>query len=288
MSLTRFRKRIRGTLLSKAEQTWFPKWIDGYRQHCRADPDQDLPVNETLVIAFLRSLRDNRIVAWRRLQAARAIELYQEIVISTEDRLDFTAIKRKLHEISRTENQQTAPTTQQEKQLVDGEWNSGKLDASEPKPIQRMRGRMRVLGYRRSTETAYVGWLRRFIRHVDDERLERYGEAEIADFLTELALTGHVVAGTQNQAVSSLILFYEKVLGRELGFIHSLRAKESLYLPVVLTKPEILQVLKRLNRERNITIVMVTHEEDMAAYCDRIVRFVDGRVDRIDTASGAA
>ncbi len=57
-------------------------------------------------------------------------------------------------------------------------------------------------------------WLRRFIRHVDDERLERYGEREIADFLTELALTGHVVAGTQNQAISSLTLYYEKVLGR--------------------------------------------------------------------------
>ncbi len=78
-----------------------------------------------------------------------------------------------------------------------------------------------------------------FPKWVDDERLDRYGEPEIADFLTELALTGHVVAGTQNQAISSMTLYYEKVLGRELGFIHSLRAKESLYLPVVLTKSEV-------------------------------------------------
>ncbi|HEX6768065.1 MAG TPA: macrolide ABC transporter ATP-binding protein, partial [Candidatus Binatia bacterium] len=31
-------------------------------------------------------------------------------------------------------------------------------------------------------------------------------------------------------------------------------------------------------RDRGITIVMVTHEPDMAAYAKRVVRFVDGRV----------
>jgi putative ABC transport system ATP-binding protein len=42
---------------------------------------------------------------------------------------------------------------------------------------------------------------------------------------------------------------------------------------------EIMQLLSVLNRERGITIVMVTHEADMAAYARRVVRFVDGRVE---------
>ena len=42
---------------------------------------------------------------------------------------------------------------------------------------------------------------------------------------------------------------------------------------------EIMELLVALNRERRITVVMVTHEADMAAYARRIVRFVDGRVD---------
>ncbi|MGE5304896.1 MAG: ABC transporter ATP-binding protein [Alphaproteobacteria bacterium] len=42
---------------------------------------------------------------------------------------------------------------------------------------------------------------------------------------------------------------------------------------------EIMELLTALNRDRGITIVMVTHEPDMAAYAKRIVRFVDGRVD---------
>jgi len=42
---------------------------------------------------------------------------------------------------------------------------------------------------------------------------------------------------------------------------------------------EIMELLSVLNRDRGITIVMVTHEPDMAAYAKRTVRFVDGRVD---------
>ena len=41
---------------------------------------------------------------------------------------------------------------------------------------------------------------------------------------------------------------------------------------------EIMGLLSALNRERGITVLMVTHETDMAAYAQRTVRFVDGRV----------
>ncbi|HSN21552.1 MAG TPA: ATP-binding cassette domain-containing protein, partial [Usitatibacter sp.] len=42
---------------------------------------------------------------------------------------------------------------------------------------------------------------------------------------------------------------------------------------------EIMDLLVALNRERGITVLMVTHEPDMAAYARRIVRFLDGRVE---------
>ena len=41
---------------------------------------------------------------------------------------------------------------------------------------------------------------------------------------------------------------------------------------------EIMELITSLNRDRNITIIMVTHEPDMAAYTRRIVTFVDGLV----------
>ncbi len=48
---------------------------------------------------------------------------------------------------------------------------------------------------------------------------------------------------------------------------------------------EIMELLVRLNREAGLTIVMVTHEEDMAAFAGRLVVFTDGRVVR-DEAVG--
>lgn len=41
---------------------------------------------------------------------------------------------------------------------------------------------------------------------------------------------------------------------------------------------EIMELLTHLNQERGITVLMVTHEADMAAFAKRIVRFVDGMV----------
>ncbi len=51
---------------------------------------------------------------------------------------------------------------------------------------------------------------------------------------------------------------------------------------------EIMELLAALNREQGITIIMVTHEPDMAAYARRVVRFVDGRVASDELRSGLA
>jgi putative ABC transport system ATP-binding protein len=52
---------------------------------------------------------------------------------------------------------------------------------------------------------------------------------------------------------------------------------------------EIMELLAALNRERGITVLMVTHEPDMAAYARRVVRFVDGLIesDRLQPAAVA-
>ena len=46
------------------------------------------------------------------------------------------------------------------------------------------------------------------------------------------------------------------------------------------TSEEIMPLFRRLNRERGMTIVFVTHDPETSAYCDRIVHVRDGKVER--------
>lgn len=44
------------------------------------------------------------------------------------------------------------------------------------------------------------------------------------------------------------------------------------------TSVEVMEIFQRLNRERAITLVLVTHESDIAAYASRVIVFKDGKI----------
>ncbi|HEY8188109.1 MAG TPA: ABC transporter ATP-binding protein [Pyrinomonadaceae bacterium] len=57
------------------------------------------------------------------------------------------------------------------------------------------------------------------------------------------------------------------------------------------TSVEVMEIFQRLNRERGITLVLVTHEPDIADYAQRVVVFKDGRIKKdyqIENARDAA
>ena len=43
-------------------------------------------------------------------------------------------------------------------------------------------------------------------------------------------------------------------------------------------RAEVMRVLRQLNRENNITVVLITHYMEEAAQCDRVIVMDDGRV----------
>jgi len=44
------------------------------------------------------------------------------------------------------------------------------------------------------------------------------------------------------------------------------------------TGHEIMMLLEKLNKEEKITVVLVTHEKDIAAYAKRIINIKDGEI----------
>jgi putative ABC transport system ATP-binding protein len=52
------------------------------------------------------------------------------------------------------------------------------------------------------------------------------------------------------------------------------------------TSAEIMELFTMLNAEKGITVILVTHEPDIAAYSKRIIRFLDGHIVSDETTKG--
>jgi integron integrase len=119
--------------------------------------------------------------------------------------------------------------------------------AGTPRLLDRVRHAIRARHYSPRTEEAYVGWIRRFILFHGKRHPDTMGEAEVARFLSALAVDRKVSAGTQTQALSAILFLYRDVLRHDLGWLQNItRAKAPTHLPVVLTRDEVRAVFRHL------------------------------------------
>jgi hypothetical protein len=81
------------------------------------------------------------------------------------------------------------------------------------KLLDQVRDKLRTLHYSCRTENQYVHWIRRNILFHRKRHPAEMNAHEVEAFLTHLAVDRRVSAGTQNQALSALLLLYQKVLG---------------------------------------------------------------------------
>jgi len=116
-----------------------------------------------------------------------------------------------------------------------------------PRLLDRVREANRLRHGSRSTEKSYVGWIRRFILFHGKRHPAEMGAPEAAQFLSSLAVEGHVAASTQNQALSALLFLYRHVLHQDLPWLDDVvRARRPKHLPVVLTRDEVRAVISNL------------------------------------------
>ena len=112
--------------------------------------------------------------------------------------------------------------------VIDGGQSGTRTPPIVPKPklLDQVREAIRTRHYSGKTEKDYVHWIKRFIFFHNKRHPMEMAEAEIGQFLSNLATDGHVSASTQNQAFNALLFFYREVLKQELGPVNSLRAKQ--------------------------------------------------------------
>lgn len=110
--------------------------------------------------------------------------------------------------------------------------------------MDQVRDRLRLKHYSLRTETAYSGWIKRYIFFHGKRHPGEMGKKEVEAFLTSLAVERNVSAATQNQALSALLFLYREVLGIELPWLDDVtRAKKPARLPTVLTREEVAALL---------------------------------------------
>lgn len=113
--------------------------------------------------------------------------------------------------------------------------------------IQNIRDHIRARNYSKRTETAYVYWIKYYIRFNKNKHPEALGDSDIVRFLEFLAVKQNVSASTQKSALNALMYLYKRVLGRELikvdGFNRATKPKK---LPTVLSHSEVALVLNNL------------------------------------------
>jgi hypothetical protein len=108
-----------------------------------------------------------------------------------------------------------------------------------PRLLDQARQILRVRHYALSTEECYLQWMTRFILFHNKRHPRDMGAAEVEQFLTHLAVQGHVSASTQNQALNALVFLYAQVLEIDLGHFDAVRARRGKRLPVVLAPEEV-------------------------------------------------
>ncbi|MBX3646153.1 MAG: integron integrase [Rhodocyclaceae bacterium] len=128
-----------------------------------------------------------------------------------------------------------------------------------PRLLDRVRDRLRLKHYSLRTETAYLGWIKRYILFHGKRHPADMGKAEAEAFLSSLAVERNVSASTQSQALSALLFLYREVLALELPWLDDVtRAKKPVRLPTVLTRAETLALLEKIeNAELHLIVSLL-------------------------------
>ena len=116
----------------------------------------------------------------------------------------------------------------------------------------------RAVHLARSTEQAYVSWIRRFILFHDKQHLLNLREPAINAFLTSLAVDRNVTASTQNQALAALLFLYDSVLHVPLDRLAGVvRARKPQRLPSILSHEQVSRLLAGLTGQPATVVTLL-------------------------------
>ena len=229
---------------------FFIGWVRRYNQRFTNAPDG----RDTQLQRFEEELK-TKFEPWKVRQAVAAVRLYWFYVDRQATRSDAsTPIPPKPGESASAQ----AEVSKEIEQHHAGGRPSSHVNTTSPDPskktsvdpqllLQESRRLLRLQHKSYRTEQSYLGWIRRFLAHVDERGAADIAPEHLRHFLRYLSVECHVAAATQQQAFNALLFLFRNVLHVSVdGLAETIRSHRPKRLPVVLTRVEVRSVLKAL------------------------------------------
>lgn len=276
-----------------AENGYYIRWLKLYLKACA---QQEWPQGDLGYLnLFLKHISDQAKTPFLKIQAAHAVKIYQQMSVvheqSTDKPISFlqqTPLPLKtsaaqvqqgqlsegvttppLDETKRLKTQNIHAQAQQKALLQAQLLCQQKLMNPMETPSEtshqiawqklysQLEAEINMRHYSRQTLKLYRSWLRRFERFVQHKPPQQLNSLDVRAFLSDLATTHRVSAATQNQAFNALLFVFTHILKRAFIIKDTVRAKRKPYIPTVLSRTEIEQVLAELTAPYDLIVQLL-------------------------------
>jgi integrase/recombinase XerD len=113
--------------------------------------------------------------------------------------------------------------------------------------------------YSRNTIKTYVSYMRAFVEEFSGKELKYITTRDINRYILQLIRTRQISVSQQNQRISAIKFYYEKVLGCQRNFYHVSRPKKEKRLPGILTVDEVGLLLQCCSNLKHKCILMTLY-----------------------------
>ena len=117
--------------------------------------------------------------------------------------------------------------------------------------------------YSPSTQHTYRAYFKDFLYYFRGKVIETITTNNINNYIVELIMKDNISASEQNQRINAIKFYYEKVLGREKQFYDIARPRGIDTLPKVLSKEEILRIIKACNNIKHRCILSLIYSSGL-------------------------
>lgn len=137
---------------------------------------------------------------------------------------------------------------------------------------------LRLKNYSHNTLINYRNWFLVFLQHFPDRKPSTISKNEIMDFMVRFRNSPKWSATTQNQLISAIKFFYEKLLNRPREEYDLPRAQKPEQLPTVFSESEVLAIIKATDNLKHKTILCLAYAGGL-----RISEIVNLKIHDVDS-----